>query len=72
MRAASAERPADEGGCKGWLEWNRLSTGVFTFDLREQRRKPQRRIVVAKINQADNDNWLVISHYIIQRNTMEH
>src|SRR6266446_1496325 len=75
IRAAIAwrERPFDEerSWCKGILERNRLSTGVFTFDLREQRRKPQRQIVVARIKRADNDNWLVISHCIIQWNTME-
>jgi len=71
MRANIAALPIKEvcGRCKGRLGWNRLSTGIFTFDLREQRTRPPRRSVVAK--QADNDNWLVISHCVIQWNTIE-
>src|SRR6266404_7531804 len=55
--------------CKNRLQWDRLSMGIFTMGLREQRTMPQRRIVVARV--AYNDNWLVISHCVIQWNTIE-
>jgi hypothetical protein len=44
--------------CKGWLEWNRLSTGIFTFELREQQTRPPGRIVVAKAQRTTITGWL--------------
>jgi hypothetical protein len=52
-------------------EWNRLSTGIFTCELREQRTRPPGRIVVAKAQRTTMTGWF-ISHCVIQWNTIEH